>query len=196
MSITIGIKNWLKIAESNESLMLKYADTGELKFIKELVKRLENDLYQYIYTHAGPDLASDLCQTAWEKLIKNRRSYSETGTVKSWLFKIARTTMIDELRRQQRWQYDDLDENALPLTSHNADNALDVLTTEQRQAAFDYALEQLPFFQREAFSLQQEGFRLREISQITQSEMETVKSRLRYAKQTLVTLMLTNQEGE
>ena len=51
--------------------------------------------------------------------------------------------------------------------------------------AFDYELGALPFEQREAFCLQQEGFGLQEIADITHSKIETVKSRLRYAKTTL-----------
>jgi RNA polymerase sigma factor (sigma-70 family) len=195
MNITLGLKNWLNIAESNESLMLKYANTNELKYIKELVKRLEKDLYHYLFSQAGPDLAADISQIAWEKVIKNRRSYSETGSVKSWLFKIARSALIDELRRQQRWHYDAFDETTMP-DEHQTevDNIGDISALEQQQQ-FDAVFAQLPFLQREAFILQQEGFRLREISHITHCEIETIKSRLRYAKQTLITLIDSN-EGE
>ena len=54
---------------------------------------------------------------------------------------------------------------------------------------FDKALMSLPFVQREAFCLQQEGFSLKEIAQITHCEHETIKSRLRYAKATLQVLL-------
>lgn len=197
MSITFGIRNWLNIAESNESLMIKYGDTGDVKFIKELVKRLEKDLYHYLYNQVGPDLSADLCQIAWEKVIKNRKSYSETGSVKSWLFKIARSAMVDELRRQQRWQFEDFDDNKNVISRADAqDSVIDNMSNNARQRAFEQAMEQLPFLQREAFILQQEGFRLREIAQITYCEVETIKSRLRYAKQSLITLINESREGE
>ncbi len=47
---------------------------------------------------------------------------------------------------------------------------------------FDYALLSLSFEQREVFCLQQEGFSLQDIASITHCPLETVKSRLRYAK--------------
>ena len=53
---------------------------------------------------------------------------------------------------------------------------------------------QLSFVQREALSLQQEGFSLEDIQQITQSNHETVKTRLRYAKQNLKTLLGAHYE--
>lgn len=193
MSLTFEIRNWLNIAESNESLMLKYADTGELKFIKALLKRLEKDVYHYVLSQVGPDLSPDICQITWEKVITKRRSYAETSTVKNWIFRIARTTMIDELRRQKRWQFDEFDENAVSQVMEHI--AINQLVEEEQNTAFEMALYQLPFLQREAFILQQEGFRLREISQITQTDMEAVKSRLRYAKQSLM-LALRQHEGE
>lgn len=196
MNITIGLKNWLNIAESNENLMLKYADSGELKYIKEIVKRLEPDLYHYLYSQVGPELAADTCQIAWEKVIINRRSFSDTGTVKSWLFKIARSALIDELRKQQRWQIEEFDENQIDCNSTQTIDQFDVMNEIEQQHRFNIAFEQLPFLQKEAFILQQEGFRLREIAQITHCEMETVKSRLRYAKQTLTALISKIREGE
>lgn len=195
MSITIGLKNWLNISESNESLMLKYADTSEIKYVKELVKRLEHDLYHFLYSQAGPDLAADISQIAWEKLIKNRRSYSDTGTVKSWLFKIARFALIDELRKQSRWQLEPLDNHQAELLPDTTSEQYTVMANSELKKHFDQAFAALPFLQREAFILQQEGFRLREIAQITQSDIETIKSRLRYAKHTLTTLVATTAEG-
>ena len=43
----------------------------------------------------------------------------------------------------------------------------------------------LSFVQREALTLQQEGFSLEDIVAITQSNPETIKTRLRYARQNL-----------
>ncbi len=190
MSFTLSIKSWLNLAESNESLMLKYGQTGESKYLQLLVNRLADDLYHFLVSQSDTELAKDICQASWEKVIFRRRSYSDSGTFKSWLFKIARHTLIDEWRRQQRWQISELQQQAdtspsLHETLHATRLAMD----------FDQALLTLPLLQREAFILQQEGFRLREIAIITDSEMETVKSRLRYAKQTLKSLLLLEHEG-
>jgi len=190
MSFTLSIKNWLKFGESNESLMLKYGQTGESKYLKVLVDRLADDLYHFMVSQSDQDLAKDVCQTSWEKVIYSRRSYSDSGSFKSWLFKIARFSLIDELRRRQRWQMVELEEQA-----DQAPSLTESLHQAQVEIGFDAALQRLPLLQREAFILQQEGFRLREISIITGSEMETVKSRIRYAKQTLKSLLQLELEG-
>lgn len=191
MSFTLSVKSWLRFTESNESLMLKYGMTSESKYLQILVSRLGDDLYHFLLSQSDPDVAADICQATWEKVINNRRSYSETGTFKSWIFKIARFTLIDELRRLQRWQFVELEEQA-----DSADSMSKVIANNQLQLQFDEALAKLPFLQREAFILQQEGLRLREIALITATEMETVKSRLRYAKTNLKHLLQLHGEGE
>jgi RNA polymerase sigma-70 factor (ECF subfamily) len=54
-----------------------------------------------------------------------------------------------------------------------------------RIEAFNIAIIQLPFHQRETLIFQQEGFSVMEIAQLTNESFETVKSRLRYARNNL-----------
>ena len=184
MSFTLSLKNWLGVAESDDELMLKYGDSGDVKFLSELIKRVGDDLYHYLIKHSDAELAKDISQQAWLKVIDKRACYSSTGSFKSWLFKIARTTLIDEYRKLNRWQQ--LEQEVIDLSP---DKGIQTLLQTDRVMAFNKALERLSFLQREAFVLQQEGFRLREISMITDTEIETVKTRLRYAKQQLKTLI-------
>lgn len=190
MSITLSLKSWLGVAESDEDLMLKYGDTGDVKYLSELIKRLGDDVYFYLVKHSDSELAKDICQQTWLKVIDKRRSYSSTGSVKSWLFKIGRTSLIDEYRKQSRWQ--SLQDENMVIAE---DNEVTHLFEIDKVAAFNLALSRLPFLQREALVLQQEGFRLREISLITNTELETIKTRIRYAKQHLKTL-LQSQEAD
>ena len=120
-----------------------------------------------------------MVQTTWLKVMKTTQNTPQRN-VKSWLFTIARNTLIDEFRRQQKWQNQLLDENKmLTLTLEKS-----VLTAD-RITQFNAALEQLPFLQREAFIFQQEGFSVMEISVLTNDSFETIKSRLRYARNNL-----------
>lgn len=180
MSISLSIKNWLGVAESNDDLMLKYGDTGEVKYLSELIKRLGDDLYFYLVKHSDPDLAKDISQQTWVKVIDKRASYSSTGSFKSWLFTIARTSLIDEYRKQNK-----LRSLETEVVDESQNSTIKSLVNQDRLQAFELALASLPFLQKEALILQQEGFRLREISLITNTELETIKTRLRYAKQHL-----------
>ena len=54
---------------------------------------------------------------------------------------------------------------------------------------FKACLQQLPYKQKEALTLQFEGFGLSEIAAICGAEKETVKTRIRYAKDSLKTML-------
>jgi RNA polymerase sigma-70 factor (ECF subfamily) len=183
MNLSLALRSWLNIEESNESLMLKYGQTDDVKYLKELITRLDNDLYHFMSRQADTDFARDLCQQTWLKVIDNRRSYSDTGSFKAWLYQIARRSMIDELRKNNKWHWEMCDEVAVETDFANLLHQYDL------EQAFDIALTSLPFLQKEAFILQQEGLSLREIAAVTHSELETIKTRLRYARQSLKSLL-------
>lgn len=184
MSLSLSLKNWLGVQESNEDLMLKYAQTGESKYIALLIKRCGDDLYYYLVKQCNCELAKDVSQIAWVKVIDKRTTYTCSKSFKSWLFKIARSALVDEYRKQNRSTQ--LSEE---LVDEDSQSALAELSQVDTLARFNQILARLPFLQREAFILQQEGFSLREIASITEAEIETVKTRLRYAKQGLRALV-------
>lgn len=179
MTLSIAIKSWLNISTSSESLMLKYGDTSEVKYLDELVKRNGKDLYHYLISQSDEALAKDVYQQTWEKVIDRRRSYSDIGSFKSWLFKIARNTLVDEFRKAGKW----VSIEEMEFISNVSPEG--IVNREKEVDQFKAVLYSLPFLQREAFIMQQEGLSLREIAQITQVDIETTKSRLRYAKQTI-----------
>ncbi|MBH0030928.1 sigma-70 family RNA polymerase sigma factor [Pseudoalteromonas sp. SWYJZ98] len=183
--------------------MASYAKSGDNRYLEQLIALYSNDLYHYLVTQSNTHLAYDVSQQTWLKVIEKRHLYQSQTTPKAWLFKLARNTLIDEYRRQQHFV--ELDENT-HLAAQNDKSESDLnsgdLTSGDSHIgssnisydAFDAALKQLSFVQREAITLQQEGFSLTDIELITQSSLETIKTRLRYAKQNLKRLLGANNE--
>lgn len=173
MSITLTIRDWFNRELSNEQLMLRYAREQQRQLLDQLYRNCGEDLYHFLLSLSNPELAEDVAQQVWIKVIEKRHLYRPKGQFKSWLFTIARRMLIDEIRRcpehhsfdEQRYAYE--------------------IPQSGELACFNHVLGQLPFEQREAFCLQQEGFTLKQIGEITYCSQETVKSRLRYAKQKL-----------
>lgn len=186
MSISLSLKTWLlkyhpATRWSNEELMLSYASSGEQWLLTKLYDACGNDLYHFILTLSDATLAKDICQVTWLKVIEKRHLYRDSGTFKAWLFTLARNQLIDEFRRNQKWGNTADIETLVANVSGEADFA----AAQDQLQRYNQALEQLPFAQREAFCLQQEMFSLDDIAAITHSNIETVKSRLRYAKDNL-----------
>ncbi|KAA1158624.1 sigma-70 family RNA polymerase sigma factor [Pseudoalteromonas fuliginea] len=203
----LSIKSWLFETPSKDC-MASYAKSGDNRYLEQLIALYSNDLYHYLVTQSNTHLAYDVSQQTWLKVIEKRHLYQAQTTPKAWLFKLARNTLIDEYRRQQHFV--ELDENT-HLAAQNDESESDLNSGDLNSGdltsgdshigssnisyeAFDAALKQLSFVQREAITLQQEGFSLTDIELITQSSLETIKTRLRYAKQNLKRLLGANNE--
>ena len=188
----LSIKSWLFETPSKDC-MASYAKSGENRYLEQLIALYSNDLYHYLVTQSNTHLAYDVSQQTWLKVIEKRHLYQAQTTPKAWLFKLARNTLIDEYRRQQHFV--ELDENThLAAQNDKSESGLTIGSSNISYDAFDAALKQLSFVQREAITLQQEGFSLADIELITQSSLETIKTRLRYAKQNLKRLLGANNE--
>lgn len=177
MSITLTLRGIFSAPISQEWLMGQYALSGEKKYLEQLYDASNKDLYHFIVTLSDEDQAKDICQKTWIRVIEQKHRFRSDGRFQPWLFTIARNLLIDEFRKHNRLQT--LDTEIVSDNKTQWDDAQDL------QRAFDNALAKLPWLQREAFVLQQEGFGIAEISEITTEPYEAIKSRIRYAKQTL-----------
>lgn len=178
MSISLSLKTWFTrlssdASWSNEALMLRYASSGDNHALSTLYDACGNDLYHFILSLSDPTLAKDISQATWLKVIEKKHLYKDSGSFKAWIFTLARNQLIDEIRRQKNTTAD-----LGNVVAEQADEAHDAALLSR----FNRALVNLPFAQREAFCLQQEDFSLEDIAVITHSNIEAVKSRLRYAK--------------
>ncbi len=180
------IKGWYNPNTSPEKLLASYISTGKNKYLSLLVEQFNLSLYHYLLSQSNKELAEDVVQTTWLKVMKTNGISQQQANVKSWLFTIARNTLIDEFRRQKKWQTQLLDENKM--LTVNLEKSLQAV---DRITQFNATLLQLPFLQREAFIFQQEGFSVNEIAELTGDSFETIKSRLRYARNNLSHLLGT-----
>ncbi len=177
MGVASWLADWLTPNTSSEDVMLKYADSGKPELLDFLVQHNGKDLYHFLLSQTDPDWAGDLSQMTWVKVIEKRTQYLRSGRFKSWLFTLGRNQMIDAIRVARRWEMIEWDDDMLVTVDLS-----DEISGQDELSQFNTLLTQLPFLQKEAFILQQEGFSLTEIATITQENSETIKSRLRYAR--------------
>lgn len=176
MDLAITVLDIFKLSLSNEKLMTNYALNKHRKVLEKLYLNCGDDLYHFLLTLSDRAMAEDIAQQTWIKVIESSHLYKPSGQFKSWLFTIARRLLIDEIRRISKYKQDDHAEAVTEETSTHIDDTLNL---------FNDVLNKLPFEQREAYCLQQEGFSLKDIEIITGAGAETIKSRLRYARKTL-----------
>lgn len=183
------IKGWFNTNISPERLLEHYVSTSDEKYLTKLVEQFNLSIYHYLYSLSDKETAEDALQVTWLKVMNVRSITQKHTNVKGWLYTIARNTLIDELRRQQKWQWQALEEHHL-----NSASPVRELELTDRLESFNLAISQLPFYQRETFIFQQEGFSVIEIGELTNENFETVKSRLRYARKNLKEMLGNHHE--
>ncbi|GAA6171417.1 RNA polymerase sigma factor [Colwellia sp. KU-HH00111] len=189
MKLPSMIKGWLNTTITPERLLEHYVSTNDEKYLTLLVEQFNLSIYHYLISLSDKETAEDVLQTTWLKVMKVQSLTTKHTNVKSWLYTIARNTLIDELRRQQKWQWQALEAHHL-----NCCSPAQEFEMNDRLASFNFAINQLPFYQREAFIFQQEGLSIIEICDVTNEHFETVKSRLRYARKNLKEMLGTPHE--
>ena len=163
--------------QTDEQLMLQYA-AGEMAAFEVLYERYRTQLYRFILRQVGdPATANDLYQGCWEKIVKARKSYKKAAPFRAWMFRIARNHVVDHFRSKPSAALTDSSEFTDP--SRGPEEAA---SNQQNESDLATAILSLPVEQREVMMLKLEsGFDLKTIASLTGVNMETAKSRLRYA---------------
>lgn len=137
------IKGLINTNITPEWLLEDYVSTGDKNNIVKLVEQFNLSIFHYLLSLSDRETAEDIIQTTWLKVMKVKSTSKQHTNVKSWLYTIARNTLIDELRRQQKWQWQTLEEHHLDCCSLTQE-----LERNDRLANFNVAINQLPFYQR------------------------------------------------
>lgn len=172
----------------DETKLIAQAQEGDLAAYNRLVLHYQDIVYNVAYRiMKDPASAEDATQEAFISAYKAIKRF-RGGNFKSWLLRIVTNTCYDELRWRKRRPQSSLDEitEENPSVSFMADDESG--PEEQRQkvelmAAVQECMEELPDEQRIATVLcDVEGREYKEIAQIMDTSLGTVKSRISRAR--------------
>lgn len=166
-----------------EHLLVRYLSGDESAF-ETLVALYEEKLFAFLARMIGDDhLAEDVFQQTFVKVARNAGAYDGRASFSTWLFRIARNTALDELRRRRNRPGEPRGEaGAEGVADGSVETPLDKLAREELTARMRRALAELPEEQREAFLLREEGdLGFSEIGEALGCGKETAKSRFRLA---------------
>ena len=168
--------------------------THELRKFEEIVNQYQGDLINFHYRFVGnrPE-AEDLAQDTFIKAYKKFHTLQEPNKVKSWLFMIARNTVIDFFRRNKN--------KAFALDSTILENIPEATTIDYHERVanmevskeLDRCIAQLVKEDRAIIKLlYYEGFSYKEISGLLKINQNTLKSRLHRARKILLETIQAN----
>jgi len=178
---------------SDEELLARFC-RGQADAFGALLKRYERELYGYLRRYLGDsDLAEDVFQNTFVQLYIKSGQYEIGRPVRPWLYTIATHQAIDALRRNGRHQALSLDQNQKEMDDGEVRSLLELLETrgpgpvdlaeaEERRQRVRASVESLPDFMKQVVILAYyQGLKYREIAEIMEIPVGTVKSRLHAA---------------
>ena len=157
-----------------------------MRSFETLYSRHRAALYRYLVRQArDTEIANDLFQEVWSRVIVNRARYEPRAKFRTFLFTLAHNCFIDHCRRAksrpQGLGVEDADAADLLAAGDDARPDFE-LERDESSRRYRAALATLPPEQRDVYLLHEESeLSLEEIAHVTGVGAETAKSRLRYA---------------
>jgi RNA polymerase sigma-70 factor (ECF subfamily) len=173
------------------------AQQGREPAYRELVRRYERPVFSLIYRMVRDrEMAEDLAQDTFIKVLNNVERYRPEFKFSSWLFKIANNVAIDFLRKRQLDTIStDGSRHATTASEVEAtsfdvvepgESALDELTSRELGSAIERAVAQLrPMYRACIMMRHVEGRSYEEIAQTLDLPLGTVKTYIHRARHEL-----------
>jgi RNA polymerase sigma-70 factor (ECF subfamily) len=192
----------------DETLLLRYRDEGDIEAFETLVHRYEKPLFSYLVRllHNTSE-AEEIFQTTFLRVHEKCQQFTKGRLVRPWIYSIATNSAIDRLRKEAQHQKVSLDQDHPEEEAHPA-KLINSVPSEmpqplaQLEAREDaewmrLAVESLPEYLRVTVLLAYfQGLKFREVADILQVPLGTVKSRLHRALVILNSAWRRNHAGE
>ena len=154
------------------------------ELLDRLIIQYQHRLLRYLLFLTGSrDLAEDLFQETWMRVLTRGTQYNGAARFDTWLFTIARNLMIDMRRKRTMASLEEMcevdgEDRAYEIPSDEP-TPFDLYQVRENGQRVTAALLTLDPLHREVLVLRfHEDLSLEEISQVTRAPLSTVKSRL------------------
>lgn len=175
-----------------DSQLIREIKDGNVQLYKELVTRYERKILLFIYhmlrNSRLDHMAEDMCQETFYKAYRSLSSFREAeASFSTWLYTIARNTVLSELRKNRNGNVYLEDSGYEPMTSMDVLPEQSVLRNEKVVKVRE-AINSLPEKQRSALILREyDGMDYQEIANILGQTVSSVKSLLFRARASVKT---------
>lgn len=189
--------------QTDVSKLVELAQNGDSAAFGKLIESHERLVYNVVYRMlTNHEDAKDISQEVFLKAYRYLNKFDGKASFSTWLYRIAVNTSIDELRKRKGQETvsleKEIDSGDGMLKKEYADNGAGVeeqVLAKESMANIKQAMENLSSEHRVIITLRDfEGLSYAEISEITQTSLGTVKSRLARARKALKDLIIEGWE--
>ena len=184
--------------ESETSAIARGLRRRDPDLLDHLIEQYQHRLLRYlVYLSGNRELAEDLFQETWIRVLERGHQYDGRHEFSTWLYAVARNLTIDYLRKKRPLSLDGLmeDEEHAPLEpADTRPTAWEVVQQHEQAQHIGTALVGIPAEYREAIVLRfQDGLALEEIAAVIGAPLGTVKSRLNRGRAELARILRRNK---
>ena len=159
-----------------EFALIQKAQKGDTEALEKLIDRYYDNIFSYLFRKVGSiELAEDLTQEVFLRLVKTLSRYRPTGKFSNYVFTIAVNAANDYFRKNKLFIHEELN-------SVDIDAGIDIegiLIEQEQHIRLKEALEKLPDMQKDAILLRYfHNMKIKNIAKITGTNPSTVKSRI------------------
>src|SRR5580692_6879909 len=174
---------FLNTMESEASAIARGLRRRDPDLLDRLIEQYQHRLLRYlVYLTGNRELAEDLFQETWIRVLERGHQFNDRFAFSTWLFSVARNLAIDHMRRKQPASLDGLlddGEAAFDVPATGQASAFDKTLQREQNEHIEAGMQHLPAEYREALVLRfQEGMSLEEIASVARVPLGTVKSRI------------------
>lgn len=167
--------------------IVKRAKNGDEVAFTEIFNAYNNKIYYFAMNHVKSSQdAEDIVQNTFTEVFKSISALSDETVFKSWLYTIAKRQIVKLYQKTERTpgvHAEDIDVIADGLWDNSEFLPENILQTEEMKNAVAELIRSLPEAQKTAVLLYYyEEMSIKEIAEIQECSVGTVKSRLNYAR--------------
>lgn len=172
-----------RIRMTDDSLLIQEIKNGDVELYSELMRRYQRKILAFVYhmlkNSSLEMMAEDLCSETFYKAYKSLHSFREVdASFSTWLYTIARNTVLSELRKQKNGSVPLEESGFVPLAPNSMVPEQAALRNERVQMVRE-AIDLLPEKQRSALILREyDQMDYQEIAEILSQSVSSVKSLL------------------
>ncbi len=174
---------FMNAMEPEASIIARGLRRRDPELLDRLIEQYQHRLLRYlVYLSGSRELAEDLFQETWVRVMERGHQYNGRHEFSTWLYAVARNLTLDYLRKKSPVSLDGLIANGEHAGFEAADtrpSAWDLVAQREHSERISTALSGIRAEYREAIVLRfQDGLALEEIAAVIGAPVGTVKSRV------------------
>lgn len=172
--------------KEQDVLLMRQIAAGDRDAFQRLYESTHDKVFYYLVRFVGPDKAEDMLIETFLQVWNSSRSFQGRSKVTTWIISIARNLSLKEIQKDSRYlPYENLDQHVQ--SESVTDNEVEL---KDRNKVIREAISQLGKNHQEVLDLFfYHHMSYQEISDVMAISINTVKTRIYYAKDKLGTIL-------